>query len=99
MSSLRSSIAPLVVALALGCAQTPPSVDAADSDAKPKSEAAKAKSDGERLICRNERPTGSHLSKRVCRTAAQIEEEREEAKRSIQRGVKGTPGAAAPGMP
>ena len=38
-----------------------------------------AKSDPEKLICTTEKPTGSNLAVRVCKTQAQLERERVDA--------------------
>jgi len=50
----------------------------------------------DRLICRTERPTGSHISRRVCRTVQQIEDDRENARRSVTEAVKENPSATVP---
>jgi hypothetical protein len=42
------------------------------------------KGDGNRLICANEAPVGSHLSKKVCVTQAKKEQQREEARRMLE---------------
>ncbi|NYZ61894.1 hypothetical protein H0E82_03815 [Luteimonas sp. SJ-16] len=52
--------------------QTPPDVDPAEGLV-----AAAGEQPDERIVCRIERPIGSKLSRRVCRTAASIEEVRE----------------------
>lgn len=43
------------------------------------------KKDGDRLICKNEVPVGSHLPIRTCRTYAQIEQERRQAQSGLMR--------------
>lgn len=43
------------------------------------------KKDGERLICKNEVPVGSHLPVRTCRTYAQIELERQRTQSDMMR--------------
>jgi hypothetical protein len=43
------------------------------------------KKDGDRLICKNEVPVGSHLPIRTCRTYAQIEQERQQAQSNLMR--------------
>jgi hypothetical protein len=49
-----------------------------------------------KLICTNERAVGTYISKRRCRTRAQIEQEQEDAQRAINTirdrpSVMGTP--------
>ncbi|MCH8538215.1 MAG: hypothetical protein LAT66_10660 [Alkalimonas sp.] len=48
---------------------------------------AQASNDG--MICRNERETGSNMRVRVCRTAEQIERDRDEASDAL-RNTRGT---------
>lgn len=52
---------------------------------------ATGKRDEGRLVCKQERRIGSNRSHRVCRSAAQIEREREEARRQMS-------GACSPGQ-
>jgi hypothetical protein len=55
---------------------------AADSPAAaPVPEAAAAPED--EIVCRYEKPTGSHMRVKVCRTRAQIEEAAREARRAM----------------
>lgn len=42
--------------------------------------------DDERLICRRERAIGSNRVTRVCRTAKQLQEEREAAQKAVREG-------------
>ena len=46
--------------------------------------AAKTASDDDKLICEMERPVGSNIPKRVCRTQAQIDRERETAQDTMR---------------
>jgi hypothetical protein len=41
--------------------------------------------ENERVICKSEKPTGSNRAQRVCRTVAQMREEREASERLIDR--------------
>jgi len=43
--------------------------------------------DGERLVCTREKTLGSNRATRVCRTVAQMEAERELARRQLNQGV------------
>ena len=96
MASLRGSIVSLLVPLVMGCVQATPPVGARDLDEDLQSAAEQhnqTASEREKLICRRERPTGSHISRRVCRTVAEMEAAREAARRSVQTGVKENPAA------
>lgn len=74
--------APLAL-LALSC--TVPAFAAAGQasaeNAQPSEQAADAKPDKQRKICRTETATGSVMPKRVCRTVEQIEEDERNAER------------------
>jgi len=48
----------------------------------------KEKADGERMICRREKPLGSNLATRVCRTQAQMEREKKAAQEAMTAGSK-----------
>ena len=50
----------------------------------------KDKNDKEKVICRREKKTGSHFSRRRCVTAAQAKREREDAQEALQRASRGT---------
>lgn len=56
---------------------------------------------GDELVCRREKTTGSHMVTRICRTRAQIEQERRDAQ-ALASGVKGsvinTPQGVSPRM-
>ncbi len=60
------------------CATTPagPTTEAAPAPAAATDATAKA-SPQPKVICQNETPVGSHLSKRVCRPVEQVERERQ----------------------
>lgn len=40
--------------------------------------------DRDRVVCRRERPVGSHMPRTICRTVAEIEAEREAAQETIR---------------
>lgn len=48
------------------------------------------KDDKEKVICRREKRTGSHFSRRRCVTASQAKREREDAQEALQRASRGT---------
>ncbi|HET6912438.1 MAG TPA: hypothetical protein VFH71_03720 [Rhodanobacteraceae bacterium] len=48
--------------------------------------------DGNRMICENEIPTGSHIPKRVCRTYAQMRQDEQDAQTMMHNTRTGTPG-------
>lgn len=60
------------------------------SDA-PSQDAATADSQGERMICKNERVTGSALPRRVCMTKSQRDELRQNAQQNIMASQRSTP--------
>ena len=51
----------------------------------PEAAIVKLDSDEMTLVCTREKPTGSHLPVKVCRTQAQIDEEREMGREIIRR--------------
>jgi len=69
-------IVPIVVVAAMltACASSPNTV-AADSTEKADDE----------MVCVREKQTGSHIPRKVCRSAAQIEQEREAARDTAAR--------------
>ena len=77
----------LVLALALsvtGCISTEHSSDRVYSDAEQAKKIAYAvNSDG--LVCKKEKPTGTHFAVKVCRTVAEMERMREKADRTSRR--------------
>jgi starvation-inducible outer membrane lipoprotein len=74
------------LALALTACQSTNNA-ASDSTAASSQEVARTANDG--MICRNERETGSNMRVRVCRTAEQIERDRDEASDAL-RETRGT---------
>ena len=48
-------------------------------------EAAINNAEDERVICKSEKPTGSYRAQKVCKTVAQIREEREDSSNTIDR--------------
>ena len=50
----------------------------------------KQKYDGRKLICKKETVIGSRIKKKVCRTVASIERDREEAKRMMDKRQRKT---------
>lgn len=75
------------LALALTACQSTNNA-ASDSASASSQEVARTANDG--MICRNERETGSNMRVRVCRTAEQVERDREEAADAM-RNTRGTP--------
>jgi len=47
-----------------------------------------AKHDNQRMICKYERPVGSHIPVQVCHTAAEIEESRRNSQQFMQQSIK-----------
>lgn len=78
MKALSLAIALALFAAPAFAADAPPKTPAAAADAKPGKAGDKGKDakPEEKLICTRETDTGSFLSKRVCRTQAQIDSER-----------------------
>lgn len=64
-------------------APTPPAARAATP------RVAKPESDDERMVCKAERTIGSNRVQRVCRSAAQIEREREAARSQLDKAQVG----------
>ncbi len=56
---------------------------AAKADAKAQPAATQA-ADADRMVCKQERPVGSLIPTRVCKTAAQWENEREQSRQMMQ---------------
>ena len=77
----------LCTLLAIGCGfphaahaqQNDPSVEITQSGSQERPSA-----DQERMICRSEKPIGSNRAVRVCRTRAQMEEERERSRETMR---------------
>lgn len=77
---LTASITVAGTAAAQDAAPSPVSVAADAAPAKPK------------LLCQSVTPTGSHLSKRVCKTREQWQAENDENSRDLQSLRRGSPG-------
>jgi hypothetical protein len=86
----------VMMGLVLGCATATPPQQTPSSTAQGQqaektavADAKDAKKDpGSTLICESVRVTGSHIPRKVCRTARQIEEEREAAQKAMQNAEK-----------
>lgn len=79
--------------LMLGCATAAPPQQAPGATAQgtqqDKAAAAEAKKDPDKtLICESVPVTGSHIPRKVCRTARQVEKEREDAQKAVQNADK-----------
>jgi hypothetical protein len=82
----------VMMGLFLGCATATPAQQASSATAQdPQAEktavadAKDAKQDPDRtLICESIKVTGSHIPRKVCRTARQVQEEREAAEKAIR---------------
>ena len=74
------SFSALLLSVALAGATVAPPVPATGAGSTASAQTA---ADDGKLICKREKATGSKLGKRVCRTAAQIEAEREAARASL----------------
>ena len=83
----------LLMALVAGCAAGPGEPPATTGYAS----IDQIESDPERLVCRTQQETGSRLSSRVCKTAAEWEEQRLENRDVIRNATQsGTPRPAMP---
>jgi hypothetical protein len=60
-------------------------------------EAAINNAEDERVVCKSEKPTGSNRAQRICRTVAQMREEREASERLIDRRAVCSEGAMCAG--
>ena len=86
------SLAPvLLLASACATSSAPAGASAlkAQSSATPQAGTAAVAAEDQKLICEMERPVGSNIPKRVCRTKAQMDREREAAQdkmRELQQG-------------
>jgi hypothetical protein len=76
----------LAVSMAAAHANGTPAAQPDASKALPPAPAASvsAAADADRKICRQERPMGSLIPTRICKTAAQWESEREQSRKMIQ---------------
>ncbi len=81
--SKRRALASIGLSLVLICAcATQPSDPKSSAEAVEQSHA-KAEVEQGQVICRTERPTGSHFSRRICRTPEQIQREREAVNKTL----------------
>jgi uncharacterized protein (DUF2342 family) len=86
---IRNVVAALALLGTLGTsahAQGSSAADAAPAASTPAATAAAATAaaDADKPVCKTERPMGSLIPKRVCKTAAQWEAEREQSRKMIQ---------------
>lgn len=78
MSSMRRTLLAAVLVLA-ACAPAPARGPTAKAPTTPTNSFADDEDDDEDVTCQEERMTGTNLSKPVCRTQAEIDEERNAA--------------------
>ena len=71
---------------------TPPTTATAPTTAAAATPAASAPNPADELICKRVRETGSNISRKVCRTRAQIEAESESATDVLERSRRGANG-------
>ena len=92
LACLTRTTAVALAALALGCASTSGSEAERDLDLASAVEEHNAQAEEkDRVVCTKERPTGSHIPRRVCRTVADIERERERVERMGRTAGGGAP--------
>jgi hypothetical protein len=89
--ALVACLAAFAIPLAATAQQSP---NPAPTPAPPAPKVAEAKNDPNKLICTMEKVTGSNLKRRVCKTQAQLDQEKqhadwflEEAKRQAQTSI------------
>jgi hypothetical protein len=63
----------------------------------PPTAAPAAKPDGPKLICWDEKPTGSHVSKRICATPEQLEKAHREGENPLATRTHGPKNSLSPG--
>ena len=89
----RTVVAALVLLTTLGtsahaqgsrAAEAAPAASAPAATAAATAAAATAAADADKPVCKTERPMGSLIPKRICKTAAQWEAEREQSRKMIQ---------------
>jgi hypothetical protein len=97
MTTLPSTLGTLLlsVCLATGCAHSGASDGSTGSSGSPQSSTTATSKKG--LICRNERPTGSNLTREVCRPAAQVDEDRDRAQSIMQNAPRAPSREIVPG--
>lgn len=90
-----------LLVLLVGCASTNESTEATSSEASSSSSTVAATDSSAdtvktktQVVCTYEVPTGSHRSKRVCRTVAQKEAEQKEAQDRVRRDSYRSTGGA-----
>jgi len=86
----------LLFALTAACASSTASSGGAAMKSQSSNSAASADKpataqDDNKLICQTERPVGSNIPKRVCRTQAQIDKERAEAQEQMLEATRPGP--------
>jgi hypothetical protein len=83
MARITLSLASVLL-LASACATSTAPASKAPVKAQSGAAATGVAADDQKLICQMERPVGSNIPKRVCRTQAQIDRERESAQDKIR---------------
>lgn len=78
---MSNRFALLAVSLAMGIATA-----AIAQETAPSAAPAEAPKPEQKLVCKKERSIGSQMVKRVCRTQAQIDAEREAARQGLETG-------------
>lgn len=84
----------MLMGLMLGCVTAPPppqgsGATAQSTQMEEKAATADAKKNPDQtLICESVAVTGSHIPRKVCRTARQVEKEREDAQKAVQNADK-----------
>ncbi|CAN5171646.1 hypothetical protein BH11PSE2_BH11PSE2_16140 [soil metagenome] len=81
---LIAAFAAALIAVPAFAADQPANPPATDAT-KPEAAASDKKPDAEKLICRRESDTGTRVAIRTCKTQAQIDAEREAARRTLRR--------------
>lgn len=100
MRSVITWMGPIALALLAGCASGPANnstptaaaepvaaVNAEPASAKPATEpatATQAAVDDNEVVCRNEKPLGTRIGKRVCKTRAQLKQEEASAREMMK---------------
>lgn len=74
----------LITALLLATMAGAAAANTPAAAAEPVKAASAADAEANRKICRQEKPVGSQIPKRICKTAAEWEEDREQARKMMQ---------------
>lgn len=74
----------LSLAVATGCASGPDSM----SDSAGYASAGQIDGDPDRMVCKRDKETGSRLSKRICKSAAEWEQERMDNQEAMRNATK-----------